>query len=462
LISTNGKLTSERFRRGDILRVSGTLRRQLGTDQIIVSDAQRIGSTSPPSAVRLDVAAALSGRYAGMLVSVEANILPLDASLSILLRDRSGTMAVSPPVEVPLNKERWDRCVRGGRARITGVLALRSANAGSKPVIRIYPRDPEDFQFVPVPPYRAILMAAAGSLVCGALLYLWLRRRHAEREASQWAALSTELAKARDAAMDASRAKSQFLANMSHEIRTPMNGVIGMTILLLDGQLDSEQRDFAETILSSAEAQMRIIEDILDISKIEVGKMDFETVDFQLDAVVEDALRLLKAQAHDRGLELRLCVDKRIPKCLQGDPGRLRQVLLNLIGNAVKFSNQGGISIQVLLVSSEEAAAQVRFEIQDKGIGIAPETLKKLFSPFTQADGSTTRKYGGTGLGLAISKALVHQMHGEIGAASTPGEGSTFWFTAKFDKQKPFAGATNGERNSTISRAAAPASDSAA
>ena len=259
LISTNGKLTSGRFRRGDILRVIGSLRRQLGTDQIVVADAQRTGSTGPPSPLRLEVAQALSGRYAGRLVSIEGNILPLGNSLSIRLRDRSGSIAVSMPVEVPLTKEILEQCVEGGRARITGVLALRSANAGSIAIVRIYPRDPVDFQFIPLPPYRAILLSMLGSLVAGTLVYLWLLRRHAERRANEWAAVSAELAKARDAALEASRAKSQFLANMSHEIRTPMNGVIGMAILLLDSQLDPEQRDFAETILSSAEAQMRII-----------------------------------------------------------------------------------------------------------------------------------------------------------------------------------------------------------
>jgi signal transduction histidine kinase len=435
LISTNGKLTSGRFRRGDILRVIGSLRRQLGTDQILVSDAERIGSTAPPSPLRLEVAQALSGRYAGRLVSIEGNILPLGNSLSIRLRDRSGSIAVSMPVEVPLTKEILEQCVEGGRARITGVLALRSANAGSPAIVRIYPRDPVDFQFIPLPPYRAILLSVLGSLVAGTLVYLWLLRRHAERRANEWAAVSAELAKARDTALEASRAKSQFLANMSHEIRTPMNGVIGMAILLLDSQLDPEQRDFAETILSSAEAQMRIIEDILDISKIEAGKLDFETIDFQLDAVVNDVARIVATEAARRGLELKLRMDENVPLGLRGDPGRLRQVLLNLVGNAVKFSNEGSISVRVLVLGDDESSVQIRFEIQDKGIGIAPETLKKLFSPFTQADGSSTRKYGGTGLGLAISKALVHQMDGEIGANSKLGEGSMFWFNAKFEKQ---------------------------
>jgi signal transduction histidine kinase len=435
LISTNGKLTSGRFRRGDILRVIGTLRRQLGTDQLVVADAERTGSTAPPSPIRLEVAQALSGRYAGRLVSIEGNILPLGNSLSIRLRDRSGSIGVSMPVEVPLTKEILEQCVEGGRARITGVLALRSANAGSIAIVRIYPRDPVDFQFIPLPPYRAIVLSVLGSLVAGTLVYLWLLRRHAERRANEWASVSAELAKARDTALEASRAKSQFLANMSHEIRTPMNGVIGMAILLLDSQLDTEQRDFAETILSSAEAQMRIIEDILDISKIEAGKLDFETIDFQLDAVIDDVVRIVATEADRRGLELKLRVDGNVPLGLRGDPGRLRQVLLNLVGNAVKFSSEGSVSVKALLLGDDQSSVQVRFEIQDKGIGIAPETLKKLFSPFTQADGSSTRKYGGTGLGLAISKALVQQMDGEIGANSKLGEGSTFWFTAKFIKQ---------------------------
>jgi len=238
-----------------------------------------------------------------------------------------------------------------------------------------------------------------------------------------------------ETALEASRVKSQFVANVSHEIRTPMNGIIGMVGLLLDSKLSSAQREYAETVRSSAESLLGIINNILDFSKIEAGKMRMEIVEFNARDSVQDVAELLAERTQSKGLELVCDIPPTLPNALLGDPGRIRQILTNLIDNALKFTDHGDIVVRVRLLDLDESNAQLHFSVTDTGIGISQESQQRLFQAFSQADGSTTRKYGGTGLGLAISKQLAEMMGGGIGVISEPGAGSTFWFTARVQKQ---------------------------
>ncbi len=278
----------------------------------------------------------------------------------------------------------------------------------------------------------ALVLVALGSLVRRVVDDLEHSRAAATAAETARSAVMSDLAQSNQELQDLTRMKSEFLATMSHEIRTPMNGVIGMTGLLLDTDLSEEQRDYVETIRTSGDTLLDIINDILDFSKIEAGRVRMETIDFSPKHVTEEAVELFAEPAANKGIELILDADPEVPHSVVGDPGRLRQVLINLVGNAIKFTDTGEVVVRVEKLDTMTPGVMIRFEVADTGVGLTAEEQARVFSTYSQVDSSTTRRHGGTGLGLAIARMLTQLMGGEIGVESERGAGSRFWFTALF------------------------------
>jgi signal transduction histidine kinase len=403
---------------------------------------RRIGSGAPPVPVVLQAERALDDTYDSMLVTLEGTLtgrsaLQQEEVMTVTHGQTTFRAVAGPAASDPRRSLR-----EGSRVRVTGICVLQKGVIGTPESIKLRLRSPEDLVLVESPTWwnREHTLFVLGFVALVTIVtstWVLILRRRVRSQMTELQKKNQALAKAVDDAKQATRLKSEFLANMSHEIRTPMNAILGMTALAIDSSSRDEQQEYLTDVMNSAESLLSLLNDILDLSKIEAGRMELAPTPVSLLPVVEDAARFLSSATNQKGLQLTCNISPDIPDQLLADPLRLRQVLLNLLGNAIKFTEKGGVTVDAQLQSQDQNTVLVQFAVSDTGPGIAEDKQALIFESFCQADGSTSRKHGGTGLGLTISLRLVELMGGRVWVKSKPGEGSTFYFTARFAKAVP-------------------------
>src|SRR5580658_6265499 len=413
-----------RFSAGERVRIEGQLATYQGGEELRVSSIVSIGHAVTPPAKDALIRDISDGNFYARRIRVEGRLLvPHDfMAHGAWLSDRSGKIRVFVREELFHDRAFGERFLSGGEVELTAFVRKYQEKPTLPVEYDLVPDGIPDFRFAPLPPYKEIAAGCGLALGSFVIVFLWIRQRNAAKRADALNRLNRALT-------EASKLKSQFVANVSHELRTPMNGIIGMSTLLLDTGLNVEQRDYADTVLQSAETLLVLISDILDFSKIEANAMRLNHEDFILRELLAEVMKLFAPQAKGKRIELICSVDDDVPATVRGDFARIRQILTNLVGNSVKFTEKGEVVLKVTRGACAEGKVRLIFQVSDTGIGI-PEHInpRALFEPFSQADGSLTRKFGGTGLGLTISKQLIELMEGKIDVHSVAGKGSTFRF----------------------------------